>query len=123
MEPFVNSYQPESIPEQFKDGTSPLPTILVINNEIPVREYLHSALDYAYHIEVASYDSDGMRLAKQMMPDLIIIDAHSPAGDDALCFQFKRSERTSHIPVLVLTLLDDQTSRIKSFYLSGRYHL
>jgi DNA-binding response OmpR family regulator len=119
MEPFLDFFQPESIPEQFKDGTSDLPTILVINRDNAVREYLHATLDYAYRIELANDDADGMRLAKQLMPDLIIIDVHPPAEDESLCFQLKRSERTSHIPVVVLTLLDDQTSRIKSFYLGA----
>ena len=120
MEPFVNFYHPESLPDQTKDGPCvSRSTILVINQETEIRDYLRNALDSNYIIEVANDEIDGLRLAKQIMPDLVIIELNVPVVGDPLCFELKRCERTSHIPVVVLTNQDDQHLRIKSFYLGA----
>jgi len=120
MEPFINFYQPEMLPDQTKHGTCESPsTILVIGQQLTVRDYLRSALDPTYRIEEAKDDFDGLRLSKQILPDLIIIELNVPVNRDPLCFELKRCERTSHIPVIVLSEHDDQQSRIKSFYLGA----
>ena len=120
MEPFPNFSYPVMRPEQTKDGTCESPsTILVICQQNEIRDYLRSALDSAYRIEEARDEIDGLRLSKQILPDLIILELNGPVNHDPLCFELKRCERTSHIPVVVLTDHDDQHSRIKSFYLGA----
>ena len=120
MEPFVNLYQPEMLPDQTKHGTCESPsTILVIGQQISVRDYLRTALDSTYRIEEAKDDIDGLRLSKQILPDLIILELNVPSKGDPLCFKLKRCERTSHIPVVVLTDQNDHQSRLKSFYLGA----
>ena len=120
MEPFPNFYYPEIRPDQTKDGTCESPsTILVICQQMEVRDYLRSALDSTYRIEEARDDIDGLRLSRQILPDLIILELIVPVNHGPLCFELKRCERTSHIPVVVLTDHDDQQSRIKSFYLGA----
>ena len=120
MEPFANFYQTDLAQDESEDGQSHLSsTILVINRNVAMREYLRKALDCNYKVEEAVEDNDGLRLAKQILPDLIIMDVNVPAAGDPLCFQLKQCERTSHIPVVILTHQADQNNRIKSFYLGA----
>jgi AraC-like DNA-binding protein len=120
MKPFVNFYRSELVPDPDKFGPSNLlSTILVINGNAAVREYLRKTLNSTYRIEEAGDENDGLRLAKQILPDLIIVDFNVPAKGEPLCFQLKGCERTSHIPVVILTYQDNQNNRIKSFYLGA----
>ncbi len=120
MEPFPNFYHPEMRPDKTKDGTCETPsTILVICQQADIRDYIRSALDSTYRIEVARDDIDGLRISRQILPDLIILEWNVPVNHDPHCFELKRCERTSHIPVVVLTDHDDQQSRITSFFLGA----
>lgn len=120
MKPYVNFYQSDLVPEPARYSPSPLPsTILVVNRNAAMREYLRNTLNGSYQIEEASDENDGLRLAKQILPDLIIVDFNVPATGDPLCFQLKGCERTSHIPVVILTQQDNQNNRVKSFYLGA----
>jgi PleD family two-component response regulator len=120
MEPIVNLYKPDMLPDQTRHGTCESPsTILVIGQQIAVRDYLRNALDSTYRIEEAKDDIEGLRLSKQIRPDLIILELNVPLKGDPLCFELKRCERTSHIPIVVLTDQDDRQGRIKSFYLGA----
>ena len=119
MKPVVN-FQYKPIYDQAKSNAHVSSnTILVINENIAVRNYLRNALDCSFRIEEAKNETEGLRLAKQILPDLVIIRLNAPFGEDPLCFQLKRCEKTSHIPVVILTDEDDHQSRIKSFYLGA----
>lgn len=120
MEPIVNLYQPEILPDRTRYDSCESPsTVLVISQQFAVREYLRNALDSSYKIEVAKDDIEGLRLCKQILPDLVIIELNVPLNRDPLCFELKRCDRTSHIPVVILSEHDDQQSRIESFYLGA----
>ena len=120
MKPNVNFYQSDLVPAPARYSPSPLSsTILVVNRNAAMREYLRNTLNSTYRIEEAGDENDGLRLAKQILPDLIIVDFNVPATGDPLCFQLKGCERTSHIPVVILTQQDNQNNRVKSFYLGA----
>ncbi|HMG93067.1 MAG TPA: helix-turn-helix domain-containing protein [Chryseolinea sp.] len=119
MKPNVNFFQSDLVPEPAKYSPSPPSTILVVNGNVAVREYLRKTLNCTYRIEEAGDEIDGLRLAKQILPDLIIVDFNVPAKGDPLCFQLKGCERTSHIPVVILTHQENQNNRVKSFYLGA----
>ncbi|HEX6893488.1 MAG TPA: helix-turn-helix domain-containing protein [Chryseolinea sp.] len=120
MKPFVNFYQSDLVPEHARYSPSRLlSTILVINGNAAVREYLRRTLDSTHRIEEAVDENDGLCLAKQILPDLIIADFNVPAKGEPLCFQLKGCDKTSHIPVVILTNQNDQNNRIKSFYLGA----
>lgn len=118
MKPVVN-FQYEPISDRAKCNQESSSTILVINENVMVRNYIRKALDCGYRIEETRNETDGLRLAKQILPDLVIIQLNAPFGEDPLCFQLKRCDKTSHIPVVILTDEDDHQSRIKSFYLGA----
>jgi CheY-like chemotaxis protein len=59
---------------------------------------------YGYRVLVASDGSEGVRLAEQEQPDLILMDISLPAIDGCEATrQIKAAERTRHIPVVAVT--------------------
>jgi YesN/AraC family two-component response regulator len=91
-------------------------TVLVIDDNDGLRE----ALKASYTIEEAQDNQQGFDLAMKILPDLIITDLIIPdLQGESLCFRLKHNEKTSHIPIIILTNQDDLYSRVKSFYLGA----
>ncbi|HEX6890639.1 MAG TPA: helix-turn-helix domain-containing protein [Chryseolinea sp.] len=91
------------------------PTILIIGEGL--RTFLREALNEIYLIEEVSTSEEGIRFAKQEVPDLIITALTAEYSDnESLCFQLKHCENTNHIPVVILSERNDPSNRVKSFY-------
>jgi response regulator RpfG family c-di-GMP phosphodiesterase len=92
-------------------------TVLVIDDNKKVRAYLRDGLRDTYTIEEASDSENGVRLAKQIIPDLIITALTTQDQDnESICLQLKHFDKTNHIPIVVLSEGNDPSSRIKSFH-------
>jgi signal transduction histidine kinase/DNA-binding response OmpR family regulator len=81
-----------------------LPALLIVEDNDEVREYVKSVFASQYRLLEASNGKDGVALAQDTMPDLIISDVMMPVMDGiALCKAIKSDVKTSHIPVVLLT--------------------
>jgi len=78
--------------------------ILVIEDNLDVREYIRGALEPQYIVKEAGDGEEGVRLAGEIVPDLIICDVMMPRMDGfEVCRSLKNQIATSHIPVILLT--------------------
>jgi DNA-binding response OmpR family regulator len=92
-------------------------TVLIFDDNVRMRAYLRDGLKEIYVIEEAANSEEGVRLAKQMIPDLIMTALTTQDFDnESLCVQLKHCDQTNHIPIVVLSEGNDPSSRIKSFY-------
>ncbi len=90
-----------------------VPLILVVEDHVDVRHYIASSLGEEYHVAEAPNAADGLLQAGQIIPDLIISDVMMPKMDGlAFCEHIKTDEKTSHIPVILLTALAGDADRI-----------
>lgn len=89
-------------------------TILIIEDNIELRDYLEGELRYQYKVLLASNGLEGVRIAQESLPDLIISDVIMPKmnGFD-LCQLIKNDTSTSHIPLLMLTAKASIENRIE----------
>lgn len=85
--------------------------IIVDNHDVVV--YLKSCLEGLYQIDVAYNGKIGIEKALENIPDLIISDVLMPEKDGyQVCDSLKNDERTSHIPIILLTAKADAASKL-----------
>lgn len=89
-------------------------SILIIEDNDDLRQYLKQELNNSFHILEAVDGEKGLILAFEKMPDAIISDLMMPGRDGLqLCEIIKNDTRTSHIPILLLTARADIETRLK----------
>jgi DNA-binding response OmpR family regulator len=90
--------------------------ILVVEDDRDLREYLLEMLEPDYRMVEAVDGSAGIDAAMEMIPDLVISDIMMPGSDGfQLCARLKNDARTSHIPIVLLTGVASEESRIRGF--------
>ena len=91
-------------------------TILIVDDNEDIRSYLRVLLAGQYYVIEASDGQNGLRLAKESVPDLIVSDVMMPVMDGlTFCSKIKEDEVTSHIPVILLTARSEESQRIEGY--------
>ncbi|RLD81593.1 MAG: hypothetical protein DRJ10_06010 [Bacteroidetes bacterium] len=79
-------------------------SILIVEDNDDMRNYLANNLNQNYNIELAIDGDEGIKKAIEIIPDLIVTDLMMPKRDGlSLCTLLKEDQRTSHIPIIILT--------------------
>ncbi len=112
-----------------KDLNGDSSTILIVEDNQDVMYYLLESLKDNYLLQYAQNGREGIDKALEMIPDIIISDVMMPEIDGfELCATLKQDERTSHIPIILLTAKADIKSKIEGLeygadaYLTKPFH-
>ncbi|MAU27219.1 MAG: hybrid sensor histidine kinase/response regulator [Muricauda sp.] len=93
---------------------SDLPMVLVVEDHQEVRQFLASVWKKKYQVFEAANGTEGIKKALEIVPDLIISDVRMPQTDGIeLCNTLKTDERTSHIPIILLTAGTGEEQELK----------
>lgn len=78
-------------------------TVLLIEHNDEIRALEFGLLSESYHILEAVSGTDGLKMAFENIPDLILCDVVLPEQNGIeICSQLKADVRTSHIPIILL---------------------
>jgi len=116
-------------PADLPASDSNLPSVLLIEDNPDVLEYLATCLNGLYALHFAYNGQAGIDKALEIAPDLILSDVMMPEKTGyEVCEELKQDERTSHIPLVLLTAKADLESRIAGLrrgadaYLAKPFH-
>jgi signal transduction histidine kinase/ligand-binding sensor domain-containing protein/DNA-binding response OmpR family regulator len=88
--------------------------MLIVEDNPDVRYFIRSHFDDVYEVYEARNGREGWDLALKLIPDIIISDILMPDVDGyEFCKRIKKDERTSHIPLLLLTALHSREHEIE----------
>ena len=93
------------------------PIVLLIDDEADYCNFIKMHLKFIAHLDVvcAGNGKDGLKLAKRIKPDIIILDVLMPGLDGfAVLEKLKKDDKTISIPVIMLSGLDSDEARIKA---------
>ncbi|MFH0775881.1 MAG: response regulator [bacterium] len=81
--------------------------ILVVDDEFHIRKIIETKLKGAGHdVATAGDGEEGLRLSKELLPDLVILDLLMPKMNGLeLCKALKEADQTRNIPIIALTAL------------------
>ncbi|WP_276089563.1 substrate-binding domain-containing protein [Pedobacter sp. JY14-1] len=105
-------------------------SVLIVEDNAELLDYLSDKLKAEYEVFCAASGDEGLVLAYEQVPDLIISDVLMPGiSGRELAHRLKSDLRTSHIPVILLTAqgsMEQQISGLQShadLYLTKPFHL
>lgn len=103
---------PEDLTDPITITTSPghsidknnLPLILVVEDNAELCEFIAQSLDKDYRTLIASNGAEGLKIAVEESPDIIISDIMMPEMDGyTFCKRLKSSVQTDHIALILLS--------------------
>lgn len=82
-----------------------MPTVLIVEDDPDLREIMSIVVGYLGYEAVTAGDGlEGLKMARSVKPDLIILDLMMPTAGGDLTLGFMRStESMKHIPVIVIS--------------------
>lgn len=98
-------------------------SILIIEDNLDLATLLQKNF-YKHYNLLHSDGVDALEKAFKIIPDAIICDLNLPDKSGfEICKELKNDLRTSHIPVIILTALSDQESRIKALQSGADFYI
>ena len=111
---FMDKNKP--ISQDAKVKAASVTTVLVVEDNARFREFLSSTLSAMYNVITAPDGEEGLSMARNMTPDLIVSDVMMPNMDGLeLCRLLKSDIKTSHIPIILLTAKNTPESRTEGY--------
>ena len=109
----VLSVGEENKVEIIESQETELPLILVVEDQPELRRFIIQNLGNEYRYAEASNGKEGLILAEELVPDVIISDVMMPDVDGIeLCKTLKNNRATSHIPIILLTAKAEQKDKL-----------
>ncbi|MFG6685206.1 substrate-binding domain-containing protein [Mariniflexile sp. HNIBRBA6329] len=107
-------YEDDAFGEQLVLNDNEHYSVLIIEDNPDLIKYLKGKLSSEYSVHVSD-GTDGIEKAIEIIPDIILCDISLPDKSGfEICEILKKDLRTSHIPTIILTALNNKESYIKS---------
>ncbi len=99
-------------------------TVLVVDDALESIEILHQVLQSEYRVLFATSGPEGLLIAQQQKPDIILLDVIMPGMDGyQVCRELKANPDTREIPVIFITARDREDDEEMGFRIGGADYL
>ncbi|MGY8939827.1 MAG: hybrid sensor histidine kinase/response regulator transcription factor, partial [Flavobacteriales bacterium] len=116
---FIKNWVPlkvgeENAQKQKEQSNSKKHSLLIVENEIDIQNFLETTLSEKYNITIANNGVEALEQIKRKEFNTVISDIMMPEMDGfELCKRIKSAPETCNLPVLLLTALENETDLIK----------
>jgi signal transduction histidine kinase/DNA-binding response OmpR family regulator len=101
-------------------GKNLKPLLQIVEDNEDLRVFLETELSDEYEIIHCINGEEGLTIAKTRIPDLIISDIMMDKMDGiSMCKKIKSDEKTSHIPIILLTARHAQNSKLDGYQIGA----
>jgi len=116
--------QDEALDKVLSETDAEIHTILLVEDNQDLREYLRDNLKSNYRIVEAADGKEGWQKTLANHPELIVSDISMPnmTGIE-LCKKIKEDKRTKHIPVILLTALTGEQEQLTGLEIGANDYL
>lgn len=91
--------------------------LLIVEDNPEIRAFIRRIFDDRYTVSEAENGQQGLEVAVEQMPDLIISDVMMPVMDGlAFCKHIKEDDRTCHIPLVLLTARTSTVFQVQGYH-------
>ncbi|MBD3289183.1 response regulator, partial [candidate division KSB1 bacterium] len=112
----VTAEHNQKIPEEISLENNGRSLVLIVEDNKDMRRFLRNCLDQDFSVIEAENGESGYQTALKKLPDLIVSDVMMPQVNGyEFCQKIKTDERTSHIPIILLTARALKESRVEGF--------
>ncbi|MEA5128453.1 MAG: two-component regulator propeller domain-containing protein [Proteiniphilum sp.] len=118
----IIEHSPDNIPPEALDKeddieiTSDADMVLVVEDNSDMRSYIKNILGGQFNVILAKDGQEGLEMALDIIPDLIISDIMMPCMDGIeMVRALKNNEKTNHIPIILLTSLHNESQVVEGY--------
>lgn len=98
--------------------------LLIVEDNDDIRDYIADLFSKSMHVSTAKDGQEGLELAINNSPDLIVSDIMMPVMDGIeMCKKLKSNIITSHIPVILLTAKDSEADKTEGYSMGADSYL
>jgi hemerythrin-like metal-binding protein len=96
-------------------------TILIVDDIQANLQFLNLMLvEQGYQVRLAINGAVALKIAKKVLPDLILLDVRMPKMDGyEVCERLKADEQTRDIPIIFVSALNETVDKVKAFSIGG----
>lgn len=107
---------PETEKKQNKTDDEVKPSVLVVEDNNDLQDFIVSVLSDDFEVFTASNGNEGLEIAREKLPDVIISDIMMPLMDGMEMINILKNDPvTSHIPIIVLTAKNRDSDLIEGY--------
>jgi len=89
--------------------------VLIVEDEELIRKFFIEILEYKYEVHVAGNGTEGLKIANEIVPDMILLDIMMPDMDGfEVCANLRKDKRFEKSIIIMVTGLSDRDSKMKA---------
>ncbi len=89
--------------------------VLVVEDDKLIQKFFIEILEYKYEVYVANNGDEGLKLASEFIPDMIMLDIMMPQKDGfEVCTLLRNDKKFDKSIIIMVTGLSDRDSKMKA---------